>query len=72
MKLKKNEGRKCKISKYYKQLFTFPCLKTFAVQNESYMKIIAFKREMTALLKVSVFAGVCNSENIDRRSVQSL
>lgn len=57
--VKKNEGRKWKISKYYKQLFTFPCLKTSAVQNESYMQIIAFKRELMAFIEcVSICWGV--------------
>lgn len=68
MKSKKNEGRKGKISKYCKQLFTLLCLKTFAVQNESYtesyMQKIAFKREKT-LLNVPLFADAWNNGNVN-------
>lgn len=68
MKSKKNEGRKGNLSKYCKQFFTLPRLKTFAVQNESYtesyMQKIAFKREVT-LLNVLLFADVWNNENVN-------
>lgn len=67
-KSKKNEGRKEKISKYCKQLFTLQSLKTFAVQNESYtesyVQKIAFKREMT-LLSVSLFPDAWNNEKVN-------
>lgn len=36
IKSKKNEEWKGKVFKYCKQLFILPCVKTFAVQNESY------------------------------------
>lgn len=56
------------MSKYCKQLFTLSCLKTFAVQNESYieshMQKPAFKREIT-LLNVSLLADAWNNENVN-------